>query len=265
MQRPIATPPWTQSGRHIESLVRKAIFDFDLIQGQKKIGIALSGGKDSMTLLYMLKAISGRGIPPFEIEAFHVTGAFSCGASLAENALKKACEALEVPLHILESTQTLEKLECYSCSRERRKLLFSKALQRGITTLAFGHHKEDNVQTLLLNLLHKASFEGMLPKVPMHRYGVTIIRPLILVSEKEILSFSEHYGFLRIMCQCPVGQQSKRRSVKDLINEFTAEFPNAVNNLSDASFKFGTTKALLSDLVKPLTPLGVKSDFLTDL
>lgn len=259
MQRPIAIPPWTQSGRLIESLIRKAISDFSLFTKEKKIGIALSGGKDSMTLLYMLKAMSGKGLPQFDIEAFHVTGAFSCGASLAENALKKACETLEVPLHILESTQTLEKLECYSCSRERRKLIFNKALSRGITTLAFGHHKEDNVQTLLMNLLHTASFEGMLPKVPMHRYGVTIIRPLILVSEKEILSFSEQYGFLRIMCQCPVGQQSKRRSVKDLLSDLTKEFPHAVNNLSEASFKFGTQKALSMDLLQSLTPYGIKS------
>ncbi len=259
MQRPIATPPWTQSGRLIESLIRKAIEDFGLLSNESKIGIALSGGKDSMTLLYMLKAISGRGLSSFSLEAFHVTGAFSCGASLAENALKKACDALEVPLHILHSSQTLEKLECYSCSRERRKLLFNKALERGITTLAFGHHKEDNVQTLLMNLLHTASFEGMLPKVPMHRYGVTIIRPLILVSEKEILSFSEQYGFLRIMCQCPVGQQSKRRSVKDLLADLQREFPNAVNNLSEASFKFGTQKALSLDLLEGLPTLGVRS------
>ena len=141
MQRTIPTPPWTQTGRQIESLVRKAILKFDLLKDQKKIGIALSGGKDSMTLLYVLKAISGRGVFPFEIEAFHVSGAFSCGASLAEKILQKACDEIEVPLHILQSTQTLETLECYSCSRERRKLLFTKALERGISTLAFGHHK----------------------------------------------------------------------------------------------------------------------------
>ncbi len=244
MQRTLAQPPWTQVGRYIEGQVRRAARQFSLIGDQKKIGVALSGGKDSMTLLYMLKAISGRGFPPFELEAFHVSGAFSCGASMAEKMIQKACDEIGVPLHILHSEQTLEKLECYSCSRERRKLLFNKALSLGIDTLAFGHHKEDNVQTLLMNLLHIASFEGMQPKVPMIRYGVTIIRPLILVKEADILSFSEIYGFLRVMCQCPVGQVSKRRSVKDLLKILEEEFPNAIENLSESSFKFGTKKAL---------------------
>jgi tRNA 2-thiocytidine biosynthesis protein TtcA len=248
MQQTLVQPPWTQSGKKIESLTRKAINQFELLDGVKKLGIALSGGKDSMTLLYMLHAMNGRGIPPFELEAFHVSGAFSCGASIAENTLKKACDKIQIPLHILHSEQTLEKLECYSCSRERRKLLFNKALERGITTIAFGHHKEDNVQTLLMNLLHTASFEGMLPKVPMIRYGVTIVRPLILVSEEEILRFSENYGFLRVMCQCPVGQNSQRKTTKDLLQDLTQAFPNAVDNLSQASFKFGTKKALLPTL-----------------
>ncbi|MBM3194420.1 MAG: tRNA 2-thiocytidine biosynthesis protein TtcA [Chlamydiae bacterium] len=257
MQRMSAQPPWTQVGRQIESLIRKAIHQFDLITQNKKIGIALSGGKDSLTLLYMLKAMSGRGLFPYEIEAFHVSGAFSCGASIAEKSIKNACEDVGVPLHILYSDQKLEKLECYSCSRERRRLIFHKAKELGMETIAFGHHKEDNVQTLLMNLLHTASFEGMLPKVPMLRYGVTIIRPLILVSESLILRFSKQYGFLRVMCQCPVGQVSKRRSTKDLLKDLEREFPNAIDNLSESSFKFGTKKALHPKMDTPVFPLGV--------
>ena len=207
-----------------------------------------------MTLLYMLKAVSGRGLPPFTIDAFHVSGAFSCGASVAEKAIQKACDELAVPLHILHSEQTLEKLECYSCSRERRKLLFNKALSLGIDTLAFGHHKEDNVQTLLMNLLHTACFEGMLPKVPMIRYGVTIIRPLIFVKEEDIQNFSKTYGFLRVMCQCPVGQVSKRSAVKELLVALEKEFPNAIENLSESSFKFGTKKALSPKITFVLSP-----------
>lgn len=257
MQRMSAQPPWTQAGRQIESLVRKAIYQFDLIAQNNKIGVALSGGKDSLTLLYMLKAMSGRGLFPFEIEAFHVSGAFSCGASIAEKLIKKVCQDIDVPLHILYSEQTLEKLECYSCSRERRKLIFNKAKELGVHTVAFGHHKEDNVQTLLMNLLHTASFEGMLPKVPMLRYGITIIRPLILVSESLILRFSEQYGFLRVMCQCPVGQNSKRSSTKDLLKNLVEEFPNAIDNLSESSFKFGTKKALNPKIKALSSPFGV--------
>ena len=81
----------------------------------------------------------------------------------------------------------------------------------GATTIAFGHHQDDSAQTLLLNLLHKAEFAGNLPKVPMHDYGITIIRPMIYVDEDSLRTFAKQYGFARITCQCPVGQKSKRK------------------------------------------------------
>ena len=95
---PIARPPWTGLGKRLESAVRKALFDFRLLEGVSKLGVALSGGKDSMTLLFLLKAISGRGFPPFELYALHVSGAFSCGAGVQLDYLQKVCMELEVPL-----------------------------------------------------------------------------------------------------------------------------------------------------------------------
>ncbi len=245
MTLPIATPPWTKLGSKIESMCRKAFFEFDLLEGDHKIMIALSGGKDSLTMLYMLKAMSGRGLPPLEIRAVHVGGEFSCGASLGENFLRPICDALEVPLVIQYSTRTRENLECYSCSRERRKMIFDAAKEAGFKIVAFGHHRDDNIETLLLNLLHKAEFAGNLPKVPMHDYGVTIIRPLIYVSEQEIKEFAKMYDFARISCQCPVGQLSNRRKIKDLITHMEQTFPNIRTNLAQASLEFGSKKALI--------------------
>ena len=206
--------------------------------------VALSGGKDSLTLLYMLKAMSGRGLPPLDIQAVHVGGEFSCGASLGEVFLRPICDALEIPLTIKESTRNRENLECYSCSRERRKLIFNVAKEQRFKIVAFGHHRDDNIETLLMNLLHKAEFAGNLPKVPMHDFGVTIIRPLIYASEQEIREFAKMYNFARISCQCPVGQLSNRRKVKDLIRQLEEAFPNTRANLAQASLEFGSTKAL---------------------
>jgi tRNA 2-thiocytidine biosynthesis protein TtcA len=240
---PIATPPWTALGRRLESMCRKALYEFDLLEGKSKILIALSGGKDSLTLLYLLKAISGRGFPPFELFAVHVAGEYSCGASLGEQFIKPICQALEVPLTLCESMQKRETLECYSCSRERRKLIFETAHALGCQVVAFGHHREDNIETLLMNLMHKGEFAGMLPKVPMHDYGVTIIRPLTFISEQEIKEFAKLYQFSRITCQCPVGQESLRREVKDLIKLLEETFPNLRTNLAQASLSYGSTKA----------------------
>lgn len=244
MELPIAKPPWTLLGSRLESLFRKAFFEFDLLEGKNRVLVALSGGKDSLTLLYLLKAISGRGFPELEIRAVHVAGEFSCGASLGRNFLGPICEALEVPLVVKESTKTLENLECYSCSRERRKLIFDTAKEFAIDRVAFGHHRDDSIETLLMNLLHKAEFAGNLPKLPMHDFGVTIIRPLIYFSEREIREFAKMYGFNRISCQCPVGQKSQRRKVKDLLEQIEEAFPNVRTNLAQASLKWGSQKAL---------------------
>jgi tRNA(Ile)-lysidine synthase TilS/MesJ len=241
---PIARPPWTKLGSKLESMCRKALYEFELLKDVKKVAIALSGGKDSLTLLYLLKAISGRGLPELEIHAIHVGGDFSCGAGVSERFLRGICHELKVPFLTCASQQERETLECYSCSRKRRTLIFEAAKKVGATTVAFGHHRDDSVQTLLMNLLHKGEFAAMLPKVPMHDYGITIIRPLIYISEEEIQEFAKRYGFTRVVCQCPVGQNSMRKRTKDLIASFEKEFPNARSNLSFASLRYGSKKAM---------------------
>lgn len=243
---PLATPPWTKLGKKLESMCRKALFEFGLLEGVKDLAVALSGGKDSLTLLFLLKAIAGRGVAPFQIHAIHVEGEFSCGASLSKEYLPRVCEELGIHFIACQSDQKRETLECYSCSRERRRLIFETAKKVGATTIAFGHHRDDSIQTLLMNLLHKAEFAALLPKVPMHEYGVTIIRPLIFISEEEIKEFAKLYGFARIVCQCPVGQNSMRSKTKELIREMEALFPNTRENLAQAAMTYGSTKALLS-------------------
>ncbi len=243
---PLASPPWTKLGKRLESMCRKAIYDFGLLEGVQDLAIALSGGKDSLTLLFLLKAISGNGFPPFNIHAIHVKGEFSCGASLGEEYLPRICEKLGVNFIVCESKQKREKLECYSCSRERRRLIFEAAKKTGATSIAFGHHRDDSIQTLLMNMLHKAEFAALLPKVPMHDYGITIIRPLIYVPEDDIKEFAKLYGFARITCQCPVGQNSLRSKTKGLIQEMEMLFPNARENLAQAGLTYGSTKALSS-------------------
>lgn len=242
---PIAAPPWTHLGKKLESMCRKALYDFQLLEGVQRLAVALSGGKDSLTLLFLLKAILGRGFPAIDLVAIHVSGAFSCGPGMGKLFLESICHQLEIPLICRESTQQRDSLECYSCSRERRKLIFEAAKSGGATTIAFGHHRDDSIQTLLMNLLHKAEFAANLPKVPMENYGITIIRPLIYVPEEEIIAFAKMYGFTRIVCQCPVGQNSLRKQTQQLLMHMEKTFPNARTNLAQASLEYGSQKALL--------------------
>jgi len=241
---PLARPPWTKLGRRLESMCRKALFEYELLDGVEKLAIALSGGKDSLTLLFLLKAILGRGFPGIPLTAIHVGGEFSCGAGIHTDFLKGICHELDVEFVECVSSQKRETLACYSCSRERRKLIFDAAKERGIETIAFGHHRDDSVQTLLMNLFHKAEFAANLPKVPMIDYGVTIIRPLIFIEEEAIKEFASMYGFARILCQCPVGQNSMRKKTEELLKTIEDHFPNARENLALASRRYGSNKAL---------------------
>lgn len=243
MTPPIVRPPWSALGKRLESTVRRALFDFEMLKDASKVAVALSGGKDSLTLLFLLKAISGRGFPSLDLSAIHVSGEFSCGAGVNENYLRAICQELDVQFLTRESSQKLEKLECYSCSRERRRLLFDAAKSIGAHTIAFGHHRDDHAQTLLMNLLHKAEFAGNLPKIHMQEYDVTIIRPLIYIAEQDIRTFSQQHGFARILCRCPVGQHSMRKRTDQLLNEIEALFPNARENIAKAGLCYGSQKA----------------------
>jgi len=244
METPLLSPPWTALGKKIESTMRKALYDFKMLpEGEGSLAVALSGGKDSLTMLCMLKAILGRGFPNMHLHAIHVGGGFTCGAGVSVPFLQRICDELGVNLILREMNQKLEDLECYSCSRQRRSLLFAAAREVGATTIAFGHHKDDNIQTMLMNLLHKAEFAGTLPKLEMVDYGITIIRPLIYVSEKDIKTFAKQQNFLRISCKCPVGANSMRYRINKVIEEMEALYPNARENIASAIHQYGSDKA----------------------
>jgi tRNA 2-thiocytidine biosynthesis protein TtcA len=233
----------TRLEKKLESLVRKALYDFD-IASSSPLAIALSGGKDSLTMLYNLKKISGKGFVDLKLYALYVDGEFSCGPSISKQHITAFCKQMDVPLIVLESQKTLANLECYSCSRERRTLLFNKAKELGCKEIAFGHHKDDILETLLLNLLHKGEFASQLAKVPMHDYGITIVRPLYYVLEREILEFAKQKGFFRLTCQCPVGAKSKRLNAKEILKTLEKDFPNTKTNLFHALKAYGSDKSL---------------------
>lgn len=239
----IAKPPWTKLGRRLESAIRKALLTYQMLDNTSKLAVALSGGKDSLSLLFFLHAILGRGFPKLDLYAIHVSGDFSCGAGVQGDYLKSMCEKMDIPFLSRTSTQTKDSLECYSCSRARRRLIFDAAKDAGIQTVAFGHHRDDNAQTVLMNLLHKGEFAGNLPKLHMVDFDITIIRPLIYIQEDELRAFAKDQGFARVVCQCPVGTRSMRKKTDRLLDEISTLFPNARANVARASLLYGSTKA----------------------
>lgn len=238
-------PPWNGVGKKLEGAVRKALHTFKLVDGVSRLAVAVSGGKDSMTLLHLLHAISGKGFPPFELVCLHVEAEQGCGADVGKAYLTRVCQDLRIPL--LTSRMSAPASNCYVCSRKRRTLLFEMAREAQCTTIAFGHHRDDNIQTLLMNLCHKGEFAGMLPKIGMVKYGVTIIRPLIFVTEPQIKIFAQKHGFLRLVCQCPVGKNSSRKRIDLIVDSLEALYPHTRANLAHAALEYGSKKALAVD------------------
>jgi tRNA(Ile)-lysidine synthase TilS/MesJ len=224
--------------------------EFDMIPKAEKIAVALSGGKDSLSLLFLLHAIRGRGLPPFDLVALTVTGEQSCGPQVGAETLQTITKRLEVPLITLVAEG--KQKDCYSCSRQRRSLLFEAAKKTGATRIAFGHHRDDSSQTTLMNLFLKAEFAGLLPKIQMKKYGVTIIRPLILAPEKLIIQFAKKYDFARITCQCPLGTRSARKKVDLFIEEIETLYPNARANIATAALQYGSKKAALTSIANQI-------------
>jgi len=241
MKTSLPAPPWSGCGKKLESLTRRAIFEFDLIQKPGTIAVALSGGKDSLSLLFLLHAISGRGLPPFDLVALTVTGKHSCGAGVSLDFLTNITKKLGVP-HIILPMEHVPT-DCYSCSRERRSLLFEAAKKAGASHIAFGHTRDDSSETTLMNLFLKGEFAGILPKITMKKYGITIIRPLILAPEKLIIQFAKKYDFARITCQCPLGMMSARKKIDSYIDEIEELYPNARANIAAAALQYGSKKA----------------------
>ena len=245
---PLVIPPFKGIAKKIESMVRKAIYDYKMLENTNSLAVALSGGKDSLSLLYILNGIVGRGFNNIELSAIHIDGDFSCGSSISKNFLKKICNSLNIKFFSEEIKIGLDKLECYSCSRVRRKKIFDIAKTHNINKIAFGHHMDDNIQTLLMNLFHKSEFAGMMPNITFTNFDNTaIIRPFIYVPEEMILSFAKQNNFLKSVCRCPFGENSNRKKIAKIINETEEFFPNLKTNLSKSALLYGSKKALELD------------------
>lgn len=211
----------TRTGRAINSKIGKAIGEYDLIQDGDKILVAVSGGKDSLTLLTLLKAIQSWAPVKFELTAAHVKSDLHCGSSLQDKALIKIFEELGVKYKFLEIEvlDSEEKTTCFWCSWNRRKSLFEYADEARCNKVALGHHKDDIVETMLMNLLYNGEISAINPNQEMFGGKLHIIRPLCYVEENTIKKFAKERGFPDELSQCPFGRDSRRKYVKDLIKD----------------------------------------------
>jgi tRNA 2-thiocytidine biosynthesis protein TtcA len=207
--------------KEIRSLVGKAIHRYGLIQEGDRILVGVSGGKDSLSLLHLLHERSRRVPIHYELLPVYIDLGFD---SSRTEILKSFFEARGLPYHMeftdigvrANSAENREN-PCFLCSWERRKNLFRLAHRFKCNKIALGHHQDDIIETLLLNIFYSAEISTMLPLQTLFKGKITLIRPFALVEEKKIERFAREMGFPFGPSGCPSSGKTKRKVVKDLI------------------------------------------------
>lgn len=200
----------------------KALGQYQLIDEGDKILVGLSGGKDSLCLLEFLARRSHIHVPHFTVEAIHVRME-NIQYETDTTYLQSFCNRLGVPLHIVttsfnnnDSAHTKQKPACFLCSWQRRKQLFNLAQELQCTKIALGHHQDDIIHTALMNLTFQGHFSTMPVKLRMRKMPLTIIRPLCLCQESDILAYAGQQNYEKQLKLCPYEKDTHRHSAQEL-------------------------------------------------
>ena len=224
--------------KHILSYMRRAIEDYDMIEDGDKIAVALSGGKDSITMLNGLKSLQYFYPKKFELIAISVNPGFEYFNS---EFLKKTCDDLGVPFFeekydiskiVFEDRQ--EQNPCSLCANLRRGILNTAAKREHCNKIALGHNLDDVLETFLMNLLFAGSISTFSPVSYMDRSKITLIRPLIYAEEKDTRRFIKKYNIDVMPKACPMDGTSKRETMKNQIYLWQKEIPTIKANLFGA-------------------------------
>jgi tRNA 2-thiocytidine biosynthesis protein TtcA len=217
--------------------VAQASSDFSLLEPGDKVMVAVSGGKDSMSMLRLLTSIQKRAPFSFELLAVNLDQG---QPNFPKETLPNYFTSVGVPFEIIfEDTYSIVKEKvpegktyCSLCSRLRRGVLYNVAERLGCTKIALGHHRDDSIETLLLNLLYAGKMQAMPARLESNDGRNTVIRPLIYCAERDLERYAEAQAFPIIPCDlCGSQDNLMRKRVKRLIDELDAENPNVRGNL----------------------------------
>ncbi len=225
--------------QRIHRRVGKALREHNMIEEGDRILIAVSGGKDSSTLARILTE-KQRYLPvKYELFGCHTVDDFFARNEEGEQKLDQLFQTLGVPLirtqvSVLKHLDQDKKMNCFFCAMMRRKAVLGEAQKRSCNKVAYGHHLDDVIETLLMNMFYKAEISTMPARLELSDHDVTFIRPLCYVKEREIITYAERYALTEAGPPCPFGEGGRRARIKRLISELAEEDPKIRDNLSAA-------------------------------
>ncbi|HNX24521.1 MAG TPA: tRNA 2-thiocytidine biosynthesis TtcA family protein [Spirochaetota bacterium] len=222
---------------HIEKSVGRGINTYSLIKENDRVAVALSGGKDSLVMLETVANRRRRLPVTYDVMAVHVH-VKNIGYETDLDFLNRFCDELNVPLYIIETEADLErdknKSVCFICSWLRRKELFDFVKKEKCTKLAFGHHRDDAIETLLMNMISNSSISSMPPSLSMFGGEFDLIRPLILLGEDEIREYAKLRKYPPQVKICPHGDDTRRADARRLLMEMEKIDKNVRQNIYSA-------------------------------
>ena len=218
--------------------LRRADQDFRMIQPGDRIAVGVSGGKDSLVLLYAMALYRKFSPHPFELAALTVTMGLE---PFDLSGIRALCARLEVP-YVVKETQIgrivfgerKEANPCALCAKMRRGALASACAEHGFNKVALGHHRDDALETLLMSALFEGRIHTFHPVTHLERTGITQIRPLVYAGEKQILSLQKKLALPVVKSPCPVNGETRRAEMKELLDALCRRYPNAREQLLSA-------------------------------
>lgn len=224
--------------QQLMSLTRKAIDEYSMIEEGDHIAVGVSGGKDSLTLLYALNGLKRFYPKKFELSAVSVNLGFE-GFDLSP--IQRLCEEMGVPYRIVDSeiadllfNVRKEENPCSLCAKMRKGALNQAVKEMGCNKVAYAHHKDDVVETMLLSMLFEGRFYSFSPKLYLDRMDLTVIRPMIFVDEADVIGFMNKYEIPVVKNKCPVDGYTKRQYAKDLVSQLNRDNPGCKQRMFTA-------------------------------
>jgi len=224
----------------MHKLLETAVSDYQMINPGDHVLAGLSGGKDSSMLIRLLARKKIQTTNDFRLSAVFVKMGFANDDEISEYlrdfSKNLGVQYFEIERSLEKIMATEKKQACYLCSRTRRLALFDLADEIGANTIAFGHHRDDFVQTFLMNLFFNGSLEAMKPVNPFFKGKYRIIRPMLYIKESSVKAEIENSGIKVFDSGCPFGKVSERAYIRSLIEEITKHDSTAKNNIFKALY-----------------------------
>lgn len=243
-RHPSDNPLVEKRAHYLLRRVSKTIRDFGMIRGGDRVAVAVSGGKDSLSLLDILLRHHAIAKDKYDIAAIHVQTDPPCGGCLTPDELAALCRAYGVPLFVeqvaeAELRNERGEITCFGCAFQRRKALFIAAHRMGCNRIAFAHHRDDAATTAMLNLYRHGTLRALEPVRVMFGGVLTLIRPLLAVDERRIVEFAQARGIPPQVARCPNAATSERVRMARILRELERECPSAKANLLKVVARFG--------------------------